>query len=76
MALTQEQKEKIGVMILALEEVKAEANRRGFRKGSGGRGTMPCPVLTCKGQVTFAVATSNGHVRVACNAPGCMNWVE
>ncbi len=62
--------------VKGLEAVKAEAQRRGFKKGSGGKGTMPCPVPGCTGQVTFAVAGSNGHIRLACNAAGCMQWIE
>jgi len=62
--------------IQGLEMVKKEAQRRGFKKGSGGKGTMACPVPGCAGQVTFAVAGSNGHIRLACTAAGCMQWVE
>lgn len=62
--------------VKGLEAVKAEAKRRGFGKGRGGRGTMSCPVPGCTGQVTFATSASNGHIRVACNAAGCMQWIE
>lgn len=62
--------------IRGMELVKAESKRRGFGKGRGGRGTMSCPVPGCTGQVTFAVSASNGHIRLACNAAGCMQWLE
>lgn len=66
----------IMVHVKGLESVKAEAVKRGFKKGNSGKGTMPCPVPGCIGQVTFAIAGSNGHIRAACTAAGCMHWVE
>lgn len=62
--------------VRGLEAVKAESKRRGFKKGNGGRGTMACPIPGCFGQVTFAVSPINGHIRVACSAAGCMQWIE
>jgi hypothetical protein len=62
--------------VKGLVAVKKEAARKGFKKGRGGHGKMPCPMPGCKGEVSFAISGSNGHSRVVCNAPNCLNYVE
>lgn len=62
--------------VKGLVAVKKEAARRGFKRGRGGHGRMPCPMPGCAGEVSFAISASNGHSRVVCNKPDCLNWVE
>lgn len=59
-----------------LEKAKQEIARRGFRRGSGGKSFMPCPMVGCKGVVSFAVCNANGHTMGVCSIKNCLNWIE
>jgi ssDNA-binding Zn-finger/Zn-ribbon topoisomerase 1 len=76
MTRDEEDKEKILTMVVAMEAVKAEAIRQGFKKGRGGSSTMPCPMPGCAGQVVYMVSSANGHLATKCNVNGCLNVRE
>lgn len=66
---------KKGAPIEAINEAYKEIRNRGFKKGHGGSGTMPCP--HCKtGTLHFRVASINGHVHGQCETEGCLRWME
>lgn len=50
---------------------KADAKRRGFKKGNGGTGEIECP--RCHGPLRYTVAALNGHMWANC---ACGGWIE
>lgn len=52
-----------------------DAKKRGFKKGNGGRGTLPCPVCS-GGELMYSVAGYNGHIHGKCSTPNCVAWMQ
>lgn len=67
---------KVEAFIKAVEAIKTETIRRGFGKGNGGHGGMPCPVPGCRGRVAFIVYVMNGHMMASCSQRGCISVRE
>ena len=40
----------------------------------GVSGKIGCPI--CNGNLQYAVASINGHIRARCSTVGCVNWIE
>lgn len=57
-----------------VESVCQEAKLRGFKKGQGGQGEMPCP--KCGKNLYFTVASLNGHIWARCTTKGCLAWMQ
>jgi len=52
-----------------------DAKAKGFGKGKGGTGSIPCPV--CKtGTLHYSVAGYNGHMHGRCSTGGCVAWMQ
>jgi hypothetical protein len=58
----------------ALKAARAAANQNGHKRGSGGVGTLKCPV--CNGVLHYSVAGSNGHLWGSCETEGCVRWAQ
>lgn len=59
----------------AMLAVQEDANKRGFKKGNGGRGTVPCPACS-GGELMYSVASYNGHIHGKCSTPNCVWWMQ
>ena len=59
----------------ALEAVDKDRKVRGFRKGKGGQGSLPCPACNT-GTLGYSVASYNGHIHGRCSTPGCVSWMQ
>lgn len=42
--------------------------------GNGTSGYIACPA--CGNRLGYSRAASNGHIRAACDTPGCTSWME
>jgi hypothetical protein len=51
------------------------AKERGFGRGHGGVGEVPCPVCGA-GTIRYSVAGYNGHMHGRCTTKGCVSWME
>jgi hypothetical protein len=58
----------------AMDAAYQDAKAKGFRKGSGGTGLIPCPI--CGGNLRYSVASYNGHMHGKCEADGCVAWMQ
>ena len=63
-------KSRLGASMAVFAEVK----KRGFGKGKGGKGSMPCQ--TCGKDLWFSVASINGHVWARCSTDGCVSFMQ
>jgi hypothetical protein len=54
---------------------KEDAKAKGFGKGHGGTGSLPCPA-ECGGTLHYSVASYNGHMHGRCTTAGCASWME
>lgn len=62
-------------MCLAMRAAQEDAKAKGFKKGSGGGGKVPCPV--CKtGTLHYSVAGYNGHMHGRCETKECVAWMQ
>lgn len=60
--------------ILIRNAAHNDAKVRGYRRGNGGYGSVPCPA--CGGTIRYSVAGLNGHMHGACSTLGCASWME
>lgn len=58
----------------AVGKAKEDALAKGFKKGSAGRGEVPC--IICNGKIRYTVAGLNGHMHAHCTTKGCVSWME
>lgn len=58
----------------AFDAVSVSAQSMGYRKGSGGQGSIECPI--CKGELRYSVAGCNGHIHAKCMTTGCVYWMQ
>jgi hypothetical protein len=61
-----------------LKSIKAaheDAKTKGFKKGSGGKSSLPCP-SGCGGTLHYTVASYDGHMHAGCTTEGCVSWME
>lgn len=59
----------------ARRHAKEDARAKGYGKGHGGRGEVPCS--RCKtGRLRYSVASYNGHMHGVCTTPDCVRWME
>lgn len=58
----------------AVGNAKEDARSKGFKKGSAGRGEVPC--IICSGTIRYTVAGLNGHMHAHCTTKGCVSWME
>jgi hypothetical protein len=74
----QEADERIVIMnrvIKVRHAAHEDAKAKGFGKGHGGTGHIPCP--GCKGgTLHYSVASYNGHMHGRCTTLGCASWME
>lgn len=61
--------------IKARHAAKDDANGKGFAKGHGGIGAIPCPCCE-SGELRYSVASYNGHMHGRCSTAGCVSWME
>lgn len=60
---------------LGIGAASKHAKEKGFKKGNGGCGVVPCPV--CKtGELNYTVASYNGHMWGRCTTPKCVSWMQ
>jgi hypothetical protein len=52
-----------------------DAKTKGYEKGKGGSGFIPCPACA-GGTLCYSVDSRNGHMRVKCATLGCVSWIE
>lgn len=64
--------EKLKAGMLACQE---DAKKHGYKKGSGGRGSIPCPACGT-GELFYSVAGYNGHMHGKCSTPDCLSWMQ
>lgn len=70
--------ERIVVMnrgITARHAAKDDAKAKGYGKGHGGYGSLPCPCCD-GGTLKYSVASSNGHMHGKCSTAECVGWME
>lgn len=66
----------IAAAIARHEKAQGALNEiRRAHKGRSARGTIPCPACGT-GTIDWSIAGYNGHMRVRCSTPDCLNWVE
>jgi len=70
--------ERIVIMergIKARHAAKDDVKTKGYGKGHGGVGSIPCP--SCDGgTLRYSVASYNGHMHGKCTTPHCVSWIE
>lgn len=54
---------------------KADADSKGYKKGHGGAGSLPCPCCD-GGTLRYTVASYNGHMHGRCSTEGCVWWMQ
>lgn len=60
---------------LGIGACSEDAKKHGYKRGNGGTGFVRCPV--CKtGDLHYAVAGYNGHMRGRCSTAGCVSWMQ
>lgn len=59
----------------ARHAAKDDAKAKGYRKGAGGHGKLPCPCCD-GGTLQYSVASYNGHMHAKCTTAGCVSWME
>lgn len=59
----------------AVGKAKDNARAKGFKRGSGGRGEVPCTACNL-GTIRYSVASVNGHMHAHCTTKGCVSWME
>jgi hypothetical protein len=59
----------------AVGKAKDDAHAKGFKRGSGGRGEVPCTACNL-GTIRYSVASVNGHMHAHCTTKGCVSWME
>ncbi len=70
-----EHEEHTNRFVLCLGAASQDAKAHGFRKGSGGKGSVPCPA--CKtGELHYSVAGYNGHMHGCCTTKDCVSWMQ
>lgn len=81
MSLTEAAEEADGSIVRMNKTIKArhaakeDATSKGFGKGHGGIGSIPCPC--CEGgTLRYSVASYNGHMHGRCSTSGCVSWRE
>ena len=61
--------------VVALSAAHDDAKKKGYKKGHGGKDSLPCPV--CKtGTLHYSVASYNGHLWGQCSTKDCMSWMQ
>lgn len=68
---TNEEWEKV---IAGMAAAKQHAKSLGLKRGSGGRGQCKCP--NCEGEISYSVASVNGHMHARCSTPQCVSFME
>lgn len=61
--------------VKARHAAKDDAHSKGFGKGHGGQGAIPCPCCD-GGTLRYSVASYNGHMHGRCTTAGCVSWME
>lgn len=61
--------------LLAMAKAHEHARASRLKKGTGGRGELPCPACE-KGTLRYSVAGINGHMHAACSDQACVRWME
>ena len=70
-----EHEESFERLTKGFKAVRENAAANGFKKGSGGRGTVKCP--NCEGgTLHYMVAGYNGHIWGQCTTEGCTQWMQ
>jgi hypothetical protein len=73
--IDKERAEHTKKFMLALGAAHDDAKKKGYKKGHGGKDSLPCPV--CKtGTLHYSVASYNGHLWGQCETKGCMAWMQ
>ena len=65
----------IKAKLQAIGKAHEDADSKGFKKGHGGVGEMPCP-MGCGGTLRYSVASYNGHMHAGCSTENCLRWME
>ncbi len=60
---------------LAMAAITADAEAKGYRRGNGGSGEVPCPACA-DGKLAYRVAGYNGHKHAKCSTAGCVSFME
>lgn len=66
--------DKVSDALTAMSACQDDAKAKGYKKGNGGRGFIPCPI--CKGRLHYSVASHNGHMWGRCETEGCVSWMQ
>jgi hypothetical protein len=67
--------ERAGRMILIMAEIPGSSRDKKNRPGWGQSGAFPCPACDW-GEVRWARARSNGHLRAVCTTKDCFGVIE
>lgn len=59
----------------AFSAASEDARLKGFKKGSGGVGSIACPCCD-GGKLRYSVASYNGHMHGRCTTEGCVSWMQ
>lgn len=62
-------------VLKALSAARCDANAKGFKRGSGGAGSIKCPCCDT-GTLRYSVAGYNGHIWGACSTETCVRWMQ
>jgi hypothetical protein len=73
--IEKERAESTKRFMLALGAASEDAKAKGYKKGHGGKDSLPCPV--CKtGTLHYSVASYNGHLWGQCTTDKCVAWMQ
>jgi hypothetical protein len=73
--IEKEKAESMKRFFLALGAASDDAEAKGYKKGNGGKDSLPCPV--CKtGTLHYSVASYNGHLWGQCTTKDCVSWMQ
>lgn len=64
-----------GKFTVAFAAARADANTKGFKRGSGGQGQIKCPCCQ-DGTLAYSVASYNGHMWGTCSTADCVRWMQ
>jgi hypothetical protein len=73
--IEKERAESTKKFLTGLNAAHKDAKAKGYKKGNGGKGSLPCPVCTT-GTLHYSVAAYNGHLWGQCSTNGCLSWME
>lgn len=73
--IEKEKAESMRRFFLAANAAHDDAKAKGYKKGRGGKDSLPCPV--CKtGTLHYSVASYNGHLWGQCDTKDCVAWMQ